>query len=47
MRPSDVPKAVCDASKLRKETGWTPAISFEQSLADVLDDWRLRAAALD
>jgi len=42
MRPSDVPDVVCDTSKLRRQTGWQPTISFEQSLADVLDYWRER-----
>jgi GDP-4-dehydro-6-deoxy-D-mannose reductase len=47
MRPSDVPLSVCDASKLRRDTGWQPEITFEQSLADVLDEWRRRVAAGD
>jgi GDP-4-dehydro-6-deoxy-D-mannose reductase len=42
MRPSDVPDVVCDASRLRGQTGWQPATPFEQSLADVLDYWRER-----
>ncbi len=40
MRPSDVPNVVCDASRLRAQTGWQPTIPFEQSLRDVLDYWR-------
>lgn len=40
MRPSDIPLVVCDCSKLRACTGWTPTIPFEQSLADVLAYWR-------
>ncbi len=42
MRPSDIPCVVCDYRKLRECTGWEPAISFEQSLADVLAYWRGR-----
>jgi GDP-4-dehydro-6-deoxy-D-mannose reductase len=42
MRPSDVPDVVCDADRLRRQTGWEPAIPFEQSLSDVLDYWRDR-----
>jgi GDP-4-dehydro-6-deoxy-D-mannose reductase len=42
MRPSDTPVAYCDASKLRAATGWEPIIPFEQTLRDVLDDWRVR-----
>ena len=45
MRPSDVPLSVCDASRLRRDTGWTPQIPFERSLADVLDEWRQRVAS--
>jgi GDP-4-dehydro-6-deoxy-D-mannose reductase len=40
MRPSDVPDAVCDASRIRERTGWQATISFEQSLQDILDYWR-------
>jgi len=42
MRPSDVPRRVGDATKLRARTGWTPQIPFEQSLLDTLNDWRAR-----
>jgi GDP-4-dehydro-6-deoxy-D-mannose reductase len=42
MRPSDVPRRVGDASKLRQHTGWEPVIPFEQSLIDILNDWRQR-----
>jgi nucleoside-diphosphate-sugar epimerase len=30
---------------LRAHTGWTPQISLEQSLRDVLEDWRARVGA--
>jgi GDP-4-dehydro-6-deoxy-D-mannose reductase len=42
LRPSDIPRVVCDFRKLHECTGWEPAISFEQSLADVLAYWRSR-----
>ncbi|NDJ36961.1 MAG: GDP-mannose 4,6-dehydratase [Chloroflexi bacterium] len=42
MRPVEVPVIVCDPTRLRSTTGWEPAISFEQSMADVLNDWRER-----
>ncbi len=42
LRPSDVPEIVCDASKLRQKTGWKPAIPFEQSILDTLEEWRHR-----
>jgi GDP-4-dehydro-6-deoxy-D-mannose reductase len=40
MRPSDVPVIYADISKLQRDTGWQPAISFEESLARVLAYWR-------
>ncbi len=40
MRPSDVPRRVGDASKLRACTGWEPTIPFERTLLDILNDWR-------
>ncbi len=42
MRPSDVPRRIGDATRLRTQTGWTPQIPFEQSLLDTLNDWRVR-----
>jgi len=42
MRPSDTPEIRCDARRLRAVTGWEPTIPLEQSLRDVLDDWRGR-----
>lgn len=40
MRPSDIPRVVCDYGRLHAETGWAPRIPFEQSLTNVLDYWR-------
>ena len=42
MRPSDVPRLECDASKFKKATGWEPEIPFETTLKDTLDYWRER-----
>ncbi|NOX61921.1 MAG: GDP-mannose 4,6-dehydratase [Chloroflexi bacterium] len=42
MRPSDIPKIVCDPAKLLQATGWSPRIPLEQTLQDILDDWRAR-----
>ncbi len=42
LRPVDVPEIRGDSSKLRRHTGWQPALSFEQTLHDVLADWRQR-----
>ena len=40
MRPNDVPVIVGDASRLTAATGWQPAISFDQTLEDLLAYWR-------
>ncbi len=40
VRPVDQPLLVADASKLRAATGWEPSFTIEQTLADMLDDWR-------
>lgn len=45
MRPSDVPLVLGDGSRIRRETGWTPRLAIERTLADLLDDWRTRIAA--
>ncbi len=37
LRPVDLPDLVCDASRFRARTGWSPSIPFEQSLSDLLD----------
>ena len=41
-RPVDTPVLRGDAARLKAATGWSPAISLEQTLSDVLDDWRKR-----
>jgi GDP-4-dehydro-6-deoxy-D-mannose reductase len=40
LRPSDVPILWADDSKFRAQTGWEPQIPFEQTMRDLLDDWR-------
>lgn len=45
LRPSDVPAQVGDPSRLRAATGWQPRIPLDQTLVDLLDDWRQRTAA--
>jgi GDP-4-dehydro-6-deoxy-D-mannose reductase len=42
LRPSDVPVSYCDTGALRAATGWAPEIPFEQTVGDVLEDWRGR-----
>jgi GDP-4-dehydro-6-deoxy-D-mannose reductase len=41
-RPVDAPITVCNPAKVRAATGWTPGYTFEQTLSDVLADWRTR-----
>jgi GDP-4-dehydro-6-deoxy-D-mannose reductase len=45
IRPLEVPIQYPDCSKLSAATGWRPEIPFEQTLRDVLDDWRDRLRA--
>ena len=42
LRPGDIPRAVGDASQARRLLGWAPRIAWEQTLRDVLEDWRGR-----
>ncbi len=44
LRPADLPWLVGDPSKIARDTGWRCEISFEQTLADVLEEWRGRGA---
>lgn len=41
-RPVDVPVLRGDYAKLHKATGWDPEIELDQTLRDVLDEWRGR-----
>jgi GDP-4-dehydro-6-deoxy-D-mannose reductase len=42
LRSSDVPEFRGDSSRLTAATGWQPEIPLEQTVRDVLDDWRGR-----
>jgi len=42
MRPSDVPVLIGDATLLRKKTTWTPKITYETTLINMLNYWRER-----
>jgi GDP-4-dehydro-6-deoxy-D-mannose reductase len=44
-REDDPPYVVGDPARLTELTGWRPQIELEQSVRDVLDEWRERAAA--
>jgi GDP-4-dehydro-6-deoxy-D-mannose reductase len=43
MRPSDVPRVLCDYRRVHETTGWQPTLPFQQSLHDVLEYWRWQA----
>ena len=45
LRPSDVPALVGDPGKLKQATGWEPTLSLDETLRDLLQDWRERLAA--
>jgi GDP-4-dehydro-6-deoxy-D-mannose reductase len=40
LRPSDNPVIAGNHDRLTRDTGWRPEIPIEQTLADLLDDWR-------
>ncbi len=40
MRPSDIPVIVCDARRFYAQTGWQQQIPFEQTMHDILNEWR-------
>ena len=42
VRQGDVPSACGDSTRARTALGWAPRIPWEQTLRDVLDDWRER-----
>lgn len=42
VRPVEVPRLVGDASRLRADTGWSPAYGLDETLTAVLDDARTR-----
>lgn len=42
MRPSDLPCVVGNADRVRGALGWSPQRSFDDTLSDILNDWRLR-----
>lgn len=42
MRPSEQRRMAADATRLRKDTGWTPSISMESTLNDILKEARNR-----
>ncbi|CAA7618406.1 GDP-mannose 4,6-dehydratase [Magnetospirillum sp. UT-4] len=47
LRPVDADLQVPDTAKFTAHTGWRPEISFETTMADLLEYWRGRVAAGD
>lgn len=45
LRPVDIPRTQCDAGKAARELGWAPRVPLEQTVAEVLDEWRARVGA--
>ena len=45
LRPSDQPVILGDPSRTATEIGWLARIPIEDTLSDLLEDWRLRVAA--
>ena len=43
-RTTDVPLAWCDSARALDELGWSAGTPWDQTLRDVLDDWRRRVA---
>jgi GDPmannose 4,6-dehydratase len=41
-RPLDADLQVPDTRKFTEHTGWNPRISFEQTMQDLLEYWRLK-----
>jgi GDP-4-dehydro-6-deoxy-D-mannose reductase len=46
LRPTDVETAACDASRAHALLGWSPGISWEDTLDSVLTDWRVRVVEM-
>lgn len=44
-RTADTPISYGDNAKIKQVTGWQPAYAFEQTIADILNDWRERVKA--
>jgi GDP-4-dehydro-6-deoxy-D-mannose reductase len=40
MRPADTPLVLGDNTRLVADTGWTPSIPLETTLADIVAWWR-------
>lgn len=45
LRANDIPLACADSSRARAVLRWQPVIPWQQTISDVLDDWRMRIDA--
>ena len=46
MRPSDLPVLQGSAQRLQDDTGWQASIPMDQTLDDIIEDWRQRVEAV-
>jgi GDP-4-dehydro-6-deoxy-D-mannose reductase len=44
-RPGEAPEVAGDVSRICRETGWAPERPFEQTVQEILNDWRTRISA--
>lgn len=42
LRPIDADNQIPDCTKFKEHTGWKPEITFQQTMTDLLEYWRLR-----
>ena len=42
IRPSDVTKLICDATKFREKTNWKPELGIDDIIKDTLNYWRVK-----
>jgi GDP-4-dehydro-6-deoxy-D-mannose reductase len=47
LQKNDIPVQIGSYQKLHDATGWSPKISLEQSLSDLLNDWRRRVKEVE
>lgn len=40
MRPSDVPVIAADITRIKNDTGWSPEISLDETIDDIMNYWR-------
>jgi GDP-4-dehydro-6-deoxy-D-mannose reductase len=40
LRPSDIPRSVCNPARLQQATGWAPEFDLRDTLRALLDSWR-------